>query len=79
MRERQLKAKMADPKAAQRRLYDAIVAKQLDKLEAAARGTSESAQVRKTFEMFWEIFDFFVLDHARFEMTGLCSRFPPKA
>lgn len=40
-----LKAKMADPKAAQRRLYEAIVVKQLDKLEAAARGTSATANV----------------------------------
>lgn len=60
MRERKLKAKMADPKAAQRRLYDAIVAKQLDKLEAASRGTSESAQVRKHMSRFEKCFDFFL-------------------
>lgn len=39
---------MADPKAAQRRLYEAIVVKQLDKLEAAARGASATANVRGT-------------------------------
>lgn len=44
-REMLLKAKMIDPKAAQRRLYDSIVTKQLGKLEAAARGASETAQV----------------------------------
>lgn len=41
-----LKAKMVDPKAAQRRLYDSIVTKQLDKLEAAARAASTTDQVR---------------------------------
>lgn len=45
-REAQLKAKMADPKATQRKLYEAIVTKQLDKLEAAARAASASEQVR---------------------------------
>lgn len=41
-----LKAKMVDPKAAQRRLYDSIVTKQLDKLEAAAKAASATDQVR---------------------------------
>lgn len=44
-REQELKSKMLDPKAAQRRLYDAIVTKQLDRLEAATRGASETEQV----------------------------------
>lgn len=46
-REMMLKAKMADPKATQRRLYDAIVTKQLDRLEAAARITSEAENVSR--------------------------------
>lgn len=45
-REMLLKAKMVDPKAAQRRLYEAIVTKQLDKLEAAAKASSATDQVR---------------------------------
>lgn len=44
-REMLLKAKMVDPKAAQRRLYESIVTKQLDKLEAAARAASTTDQV----------------------------------
>ena len=45
-REAQIKAKMMDPKATQRKLYAAIVTKQLDRLEAAARSASASEQVR---------------------------------
>lgn len=48
-REQLLKAKMIDPKAAQRRLYDSIVTKQLDKLEAAARAASAAGQVRAVY------------------------------
>lgn len=44
-RELLLKAKMADPKAAQKRLFDRVVTQQLDKLEAAARGANEGDQV----------------------------------
>lgn len=40
-----LKSKMVDAKATQRRLYDSIVTKQLDKLEAAARGASVTDNV----------------------------------
>lgn len=48
-REMLLKAKMVDPKAAQRRLYDSIVTKQLDKLEAAARVASATDNVSVLF------------------------------
>lgn len=44
-RELLLKAKMVDPKAAQKRLFDRVVTQQLDKLEAAARGANAADQV----------------------------------
>lgn len=44
-RELLLKAKMVDPKAAQKRLFDRVVTQQLDKLEAAARGANAEDQV----------------------------------
>ena len=44
-RELLLKAKMVDPKAAQKRLFDRVVTQQLDKLEAAARGANAQDQV----------------------------------
>lgn len=51
-REMLLKAKMTDPKAAQRRLYDSIVTKQLDKLEAASRAASAAGQVREIISIY---------------------------
>ncbi|CAM9384896.1 unnamed protein product, partial [Choristocarpus tenellus] len=43
-REKALKAKMGDPKETLKRMYDSMVTKQLDKFEAAARGTSSQEQ-----------------------------------